>query len=140
MIVVDSDLMAGLCVPGLDPALARRLRAREPRWAMPRVWRARFRDVVAALVRAGRLPLDEAVKLEGIAASALHTSDVESSGKVVLRLVVESGCPAELCEFVWLARALDVPLVTTLPALLAAFPGTAVEPEAFLSGAPAAAG
>jgi predicted nucleic acid-binding protein len=49
-----------------------------------------------------------------------------------LQLAAESGCSAYDCEFVALARDLEVPLVTADRQLLAAFPSTAVSPEAFV--------
>ena len=43
-----------------------------------------------------------------------------------MRLIETSPCAAYDCEFVAVAQALDLPLVTADKRLLAAFPGTAV--------------
>jgi len=49
----------------------------------------------------------------------------------VLSLVASSSCTAYVSEFVVLARALGVPLVTTDKELLENFPATAVDPARF---------
>jgi len=51
----------------------------------------------------------------------------------VLELAVRSRCTAYDCEFVALAKQLGVPLVTSDRQVLAAFPETAVSPDAFAS-------
>ena len=49
----------------------------------------------------------------------------------VLHLALRSGCSAYDCEFVALARDLDVNLITTDRQVLKAFPDTAMSPEDF---------
>jgi predicted nucleic acid-binding protein len=53
----------------------------------------------------------------------------------VLRLAQASRCSAYDCEYVALAEALSILLVTQDRALLKAFPGRAVSPAAFTGGA-----
>ena len=58
----------------------------------------------------------------------------------VLSLVHRSSCSAYDCEFVALARRLDVPLVTMDGRVIDAFPETAVALDRFILGASAGAG
>jgi predicted nucleic acid-binding protein len=51
----------------------------------------------------------------------------------VINLVAASNCSAYDCEFVALARELNVPLVTFDKKILAEFEGTAVSPQQFLT-------
>jgi predicted nucleic acid-binding protein len=50
---------------------------------------------------------------------------------LALELAVRSPCSARDCEYVALAEALDVPLVTNDRDVLDAFPSRAVRPAAF---------
>lgn len=51
----------------------------------------------------------------------------------VLELAMRSGCTAYDCEFVAVAKELEATLVTSDRQVLAAFPETAVSPEAFVA-------
>lgn len=133
MIVVDPALLAGRFVPGLDASPAESVFARDQRWALPRIWRAFFRETVAARVRSGALAMERALTLEGEVVKALAGRDVDSDARTVLKMVVATGCPAALCEFAWLARSLNAPLVTTDRVLLTSFPEHAVHTDAFLA-------
>ena len=60
------------------------------------------------------------------AESLLKHREFEVATKDVLRLAAASNCSAYDCEFVALAQALEVPLVTSDAAVLKAFPSVAV--------------
>lgn len=45
MIVVDSNVLAYLYLPGEHTAAAERLLEREPEWAAPVLWRSEFRNI-----------------------------------------------------------------------------------------------
>ncbi|HRP07151.1 MAG TPA: hypothetical protein PLL69_01565 [Gemmatimonadales bacterium] len=55
------------------------------------------------------------------------------AGDAVLRLVSESRCSADDCEYLSLARELGVPLVTSDRQVLGGFPGIAVSPNEFVA-------
>ena len=55
-------------------------------------------------------------------------------GERVLELAAVSGRSAYDCEYVAVAEALGVPLVTADRALESGFPGVAVSPESFMGG------
>ncbi len=65
---------------------------------------------------------------------ALHLMnghEYEVPSRHVLDLPAASACSASGCEFVALAKDLDIPLITVDRQILKCFPGIAVAPELF---------
>jgi predicted nucleic acid-binding protein len=126
MIVVDSNVVAYLCLPGAFTANAERLLEREPEWAAPLLWRSELRNILAQYMRKGLLGFEQAFRIQREAEALLaeHEYDVDSFD--VLELARDSGCTAYDCEFISLARRLDVKLVTVDAKLRKAFPNIAV--------------
>jgi predicted nucleic acid-binding protein len=122
VIVVDTNVVAYLYLPGDHTELAEKLLQRDPEWAAPALWRSEFRNVLAGYLRRKALTLDQArtlqVEAEGLMAGCEH--EVDSSA--VLKLVSESDCSAYDCEFAALAQKLGTKLVTMDARLLRAFP------------------
>jgi predicted nucleic acid-binding protein len=87
--------------------------------------------VLAFYVRRGSLLPENAMRIWENAESLLQHREYEVATKDVLRLAAASKCSAYDCEFVALAQALDVPLVTSDAAVLKAFPSVAVPLETF---------
>jgi predicted nucleic acid-binding protein len=134
MIVVDTNLIAGLLVdPAVQP-LAEAVLARDPCWSMPLLWRSELRNVLVTHMRHTRLALSVAEDVCARAQTLLAGREHFVEDSAVLRLAAASGCTAYDCEFVALAHELKVPLVTFDRQVLAAFPGTAMHPEQFASG------
>ena len=130
MIVVDTNVVAYLLMPGERTPQARAILLKDSEWAAPLLWRSEFRNVLALYLRQNRLTLTDALAL---AEEAEHLFDgrehlVES--RDVLSLCATSGCSAYDCEFAALALRLGIPLVTADTELLQNFP-SAVSMEAF---------
>jgi predicted nucleic acid-binding protein len=85
------------------------------------------------MIRDGKLTLDEACTVLAHAETLFKTQEYLVASPDVLALAVQSGCTAYDCEYVALAEALDVPLVTEDQDLLRAFPGRALSPAQFLT-------
>lgn len=122
MIVVDTNIIAYLHLPGPRAVTAEALWRADPTWAAPLLWRSEFRNVLAGGLRAGKLRLHDANQVLRRAAAGLLGGEHVVADEAVMELVSRSRCPAYDCEFVALAEALGVPLVTDDKALLAAFP------------------
>ena len=133
MIVVDTNVLAYLLLPGGQQAVAEQVLARDPRWAAPLLLRSEFRNVLSGWVRRGALTLDRAVSTSVEAEDYVRGREYTVPSRDVLELAGRSGCTAYDCEFVALARQLGVPLVTSDRQLLAAFPETAVSLESFVA-------
>ena len=126
MIVVDSNILAYLYLPGEYTASAEALLEHEPDWAAPVLWRSEFRNILAGYLRRGSLTLEQACGLQREAESLLAGSEFEVDSLGVLELVRDSDCSAYDCEFISLAVRLETRLVTMDKKLLRAFPKRAV--------------
>lgn len=131
MIVVDSNVLAYLYLPGDHTEKAEALLEQDPDWAAPLLWRSEFRNILAGYMRRDMLTLEAARELQMEAESLLAGAEHEVDSRLVLELVRNSDCSAYDCEFVALAIALRVKLVTMDTMLLKSFPEHAVR----LSGA-----
>jgi predicted nucleic acid-binding protein len=126
MIVVDSNVVAYLCLPGEYTSAAKSLLQDDPEWVAPALWRSEFRNVLAGEIRRGNLTFDEACAIQAEAEDGLVEASYEVDSLSVLRLVRDSDCSAYDCEFVALAIALGVRLVTMDAKVLRTFPDVAV--------------
>ena len=131
MIVVDTNVTAYLWLPGDLTAAAERLLSEDAEWAVPLLWRSQFRSVLAGAVKRKVCGLERAAAIARAAEEQLTGREFAVETGEVLRLADESGCSAYDCEFVVLARALGVSLVSNDRAILKAFPAVAVPLEAY---------
>lgn len=126
MIVVDSNVVAYLYLPGDHTATAESLLADEEHWAAPLLWRSEFRNILAGYLRRKIITFRMAQQLQEEAEGLLAGSEYEVDSRLVLELVRESDCSAYDCEFVALAMTLGVKLVTMDAKLRKVFPKHAV--------------
>ena len=126
MIVVDTNILAYLYLPGDFTALAEELLENDPEWAAPVLWRSEFRNILAGYMRRKSLHYEVARNLLREAESLMAGAEYEVDSRLVLELVRDSDCSAYDCEFVALAMSLGVTLVTMDTKLLRAFPKVAV--------------
>ena len=126
MIVVDSNVVAYLYLPGGYTAAAESLLENESEWAAPILWRSEFRNILAGYLRKKLVTFDQAGALQEEAENLLEGFEFNVDSTGVLELVRDSDCSAYDCEFVALARVLNTKLVTMVTMLLRAFPKIAV--------------
>jgi predicted nucleic acid-binding protein len=126
MIVVDTNVLAYLYLPGDHTAGAEALLEQDPDWAAPVLWRSEFCNILAGYIRRKALTFEQACSLQAEAESLLAGSEFEIDSRLVLELVRDSDCSAYDCEFIALAMKLGTKLVTEDKKLLRAFPARAV--------------
>lgn len=126
MIVVDSNVVAYLYLPGEYTMAAEALLEKDPSWAAPVLWRSEFRNILAGYMRRRRLTFQQVHDLQSEAEGLLNGAEYEVDSLSVLELVRDSECSAYDCEFVALAMKLRTKLVTMDGKLLRAFPDVAV--------------
>lgn len=126
MIVVDTNVLAYLYLPGEYTQAAENLLESDPDWAAPVLWRSEFRNILTGYMRRGNLTLRQAYSLQREAEDLLHGAEFETDSLSVLELAYASECSAYDCEFVALATKLGVKLVTMDGKVLRSFPDIAV--------------
>ncbi len=122
MIVVDTNVVAYLLLPGPQTSQAEALLHAHPEWAAPPLWRSEWRNVLCGYLRRGLLDLQQVLALQHQAETLVIRHEEAVDSEAVLHLAASSGCSAYDCEFVAAASQLAVPLFTADRALLKAFP------------------
>jgi predicted nucleic acid-binding protein len=133
VIVVDTNLLARLVLQGVDTPLAEAVHRRDPDWIAPPLLYSEIRNVLVTQVRRGALPKEQAMAAATEAVIIMKGDHIPVGTPDVLELALRSGCTAYDCEFVAVAKELEATLVTSDRQVLAAFPETAVSPEAFVA-------
>lgn len=122
MIVVDTNILAYLYLPGDRTEQAEALLESEPEWAAPILWRSEFRNILAGYIRRKAITFAQACTLQDEAERLLAGAEFEVDSSTVLALVRDSNCSAYDCEFIALAMKLNTKLVTADKKLLQEFP------------------
>ena len=122
MKVADTNVIAYLLIPSPFTPMAEKVYAQDPEWVAPTLWRSEFRNVLSLYMRRALVSLDQAIALQDEAEDLLRGHEYDVTSADVLSLAKDSGCSAYDCEFVALARFLDVPLITADRRLAQAFP------------------
>jgi len=131
VIVVDTNVIAYLVIPGTQTVFAERVLLFDPEWAAPMLWRSEMRNLLSLYLRRGEMSVADAKRLFHRAETTIAGNEYNVDTGRVLELANASGCTGYDCEFVALAKSLDVPLITSDKKLLAAFGDTAVPLSAF---------
>ncbi|MCK6431706.1 MAG: type II toxin-antitoxin system VapC family toxin [Burkholderiaceae bacterium] len=122
MIVADVNVIAYLYLPGKFSEKVEDLLLRDGEWAVPRLWRSEFRNILSAYMRQKLLTLDAAMAIDARAEALVADNEYDVSSLAVLKLAAESGCSAYDCEYVALAEHLDAKVVSADSKLRKAFP------------------
>ncbi len=131
MIVVDTNVIGYLYLSSERSGQAEQALLKDSEWAAPRLWRSELQNVLAHYIRKGILSFEDAVRIMDEAARLMEGREYEVPSMDVLQLVKESTCSAYDCEFVALARALRVPVVTVDKQILREFPADAIALDVF---------
>jgi len=131
MIVVDTNIIGYLYLSSEQSIRVEAALRRDPEWCAPLLWRSELRNVLAFYVRKSLLSLSEAQQIMEAAIQRIQGREYEIVSHQVLALAAESTCSTYACEFVALAKDLDVRLVTTDKQILTQFPNVALSLDQF---------
>ncbi|RKZ54829.1 MAG: VapC toxin family PIN domain ribonuclease [Candidatus Parabeggiatoa sp. nov. 3] len=132
MIVADSNTILYFLIPGQYTEQAKAVFKKDCQWVAPPLWRSEFCNVLALYLRQGLLTLEQAKQLIQKAIFLMQGAEHEVDLSEVLTLSSISGCSAYDCEFVALAKKLNVLMVTTDRKLLKAFPSETISMDKFI--------
>jgi predicted nucleic acid-binding protein len=132
VIVADTNLVAYLLIDGTNTRTAERVFEADDEWCAPLLWRSELRNVLARKIRDGDFELDAAMEAWRLAVTLFDGREFQPNGEHVLRLAAASGCTAYDCEFVAVARDLDVSFVTFDRDVVRRFGEVAVEAKSFV--------
>ena len=126
MIVVDTNILLYLYVPGPHTDDCIRLLERDPEWASSSLWRSEFCNALLLYLR--KKLISQAFAVQAVEAATLliaHREYVPASVSVI-DLALKSNCTYYDCEFVAVAKIHSTMLVTQDRAMLKAFPKEAM--------------
>lgn len=126
MIVVDTNTIAYLYLPTDQTDAVVSLLHKDPHWIAPLLWRSEFRSVLSLYVRKDIIDLDTAIAMQAQAERQLADNEYTVNSMEVLALAQKTGCSAYDCEFVSLANALNLKLITGDKKLIGTFPQIAM--------------
>ncbi len=132
MIVVDTNIISYFYLNSDYSSLAEQTFKKDSVWAAPLLWRSEFRNVLSFYIRKNIILLTEAIEIFELAEEVLKENEYEINFFQVLSLSHLSGCCAYDCEFVSLAKDLDVILVTEDKKVLNSFSELAMSMSQFL--------
>ena len=132
MIVVDTNVICYRWMSSPNNAAAEAVLAKDPHWIAPVLWRSEFRNIVALAVRKKAITIPVAREIVRKAEASFEHCEFAVSSDAVLRLVARSNCTAYDCEFVALADAERVQLVTADRQILQEFPEISISLDKFV--------
>lgn len=131
MIVVDTNTIAYLYLPTEYTADVESLLDIDSEWIAPALWRSEFRNILALYVRKNMIDLGTALEMQTEAEKLLTGNEYQVDSISVLKLATDTGCSAYDCEFIALAKSLDLKLITADKKLLNTFPDIAFTAKNF---------
>jgi len=132
VIVVDTNVICYRWISSPNNAAAENALSKDPHWIAPLLWRSEFRNIMALAIRKRTLTIYAAQDIMLKAEASLDGSEFAVSSDAVLKLVAKSNCTAYDCEFVALAQAEGVRLVTADRQIVREFPEVAISLQKFV--------
>ena len=112
MIVVDTNIIAYLFISGEFSEHAENVLLKDPQWAAPLLWRSELRSVLSRYIKKEFLSLEDAVDIMESASQLMENNEYDVNSRLVLTLAEENNLSAYDCEFIALAKDLNIKLVT----------------------------
>jgi predicted nucleic acid-binding protein len=133
MIVVDANLIGNFLVKSENSSLAIQVFEKDPDWYAPLLWQSEVRSIMTGYFRHNLLTLDQAYQIMDEAHGLMIEHERFISSNLVLELVGTSKCTSYDCEYVALAKGMNLALVTFDKQVVGAFPRIAIFPQDFVN-------
>ena len=129
MIVVDTNVICYLLMPGERTAAAERLYRCDPEWIAPRLWLDELLNVLATSERQAFLDAEQAAAILSDAVDLMQDGTYEVPPERVLAIARRTGCSAYDSQFIALAEDRHLKLHTWDRKILERCPDLAVAPR-----------
>jgi predicted nucleic acid-binding protein len=129
VIVVDTNVICYLLMPGERTAAAERLYRTDPEWIAPRLWLDELLNVLATSERQAFLDADQAAAILRDAVDLMQDGTYEVPPERVLAIARRTGCSAYDSQFIALAEDRHLKLNTWDRKILERCPELAVAPK-----------
>ena len=134
MIVVDANVLVFTLLQGEKTEQALKLRAHDPIWRVPAVWRYEFSNVLATYVRAAGMPEADSLRWLDQAMRSFAPLELDLNPRQALEMANRYRLTAYDAQYIALAAVLGVPCVTEDGALRKKVPGLARSMSEILTG------
>jgi len=134
VIVVDTNIICYRWIPSSYSPDAEKALTKDADWIAPLLWRSEFRNALAGAIRQNLITLAVANDIADKAEWHFVNHEFVVSSRAVLDLIANSDCSAYDCEFVALAHANGVRLLTVDRQILHEFPEVAISLKRFVQG------
>ncbi|OHB75863.1 MAG: hypothetical protein A2Z34_04930 [Planctomycetes bacterium RBG_16_59_8] len=132
MIVSDNNIVAYLMIDGERTAEARAVRAKDPDWILPPLWRYEFQNVLVTYGKRGKLSRDRCRMLWEEALSTFSVNEETVPASYALDLALTNEISAYDAHYIALATIRQIPLITEDRELQRKFPTIALSMNRFL--------
>jgi predicted nucleic acid-binding protein len=133
MIVVDVNLIGYFLMEGEHSELATQVFEKDPDWYAPLLWQSEVRSIVTKHFRFKKMPLIRSQQIMNEAHDLMIEHERFVSSSTVLELISSSKCSCYDCEYVALAKEMNLPLVTFDKEVVRDCPQIAVFPRDFIN-------
>ena len=133
MIVVDANLIGYFFIAGENSPLAIQVFVKDPDWYAPLLWQSEVRSIVSKYFRFKNMTLEKCQQIMNEAHDLMIEHERFVSSNVVLELMATSKCTSYDCEYVALAKEMNLTLVTFDKEVVQNFPQIAVFPQDFIN-------
>lgn len=127
MIVVDTNVIAYLFIPGDFSEKAISVLKYDSTWLAPSLWKSEFRNVLSLYFRQAHLSLKDAQSIMNEAEEFMSGNTYDVNSFEVFEFVSKSNCSAYDCEFVALAKRFGLDFYTSDKKIIKEFPDIAID-------------
>lgn len=133
MIVADANLIGNLFMHSSDSSIAIQVFEKDPDWYAPFLWQSEVRSIVTSYFRHKMITIDKAIQVMDEAHDLMINHERFVVSNLVLELVGSSKCTSYDCEYVALAKEMNLTLITFDKQIVEAFPRIAMFPRDFVN-------
>ena len=132
MIVVDANLIGYFFIEGQFTPLAVQVFEKDPDWYAPPLWQSEMRSIITKHFRFQGMTFDKSQQVMNEAHDLMFEHERYVSSNLVIELVALSKCSSYDCEYVALAKEMNLALVTFDKDVVRDFPQIALSPQDFV--------